>query len=696
MRHSFHAVLFYSLRRSRLSQAVAALLFAGASLQTPPIFAQANVPENYQAYLYVDANAGADTNPGTQTQPLQTLAAASNKALSNNLKSLSTKIIVNPGIYRETLRLWSQTSQTSATIAFEAAQPGAAVVSGSDVYTNWYQGTSNPAIYTHSWTYDFGPCAAPTGWPANLPAIVLRREMVFINGASLTQVLDIGQLRPGTFFVDEVANVLQIWPAPGMNPDPNAATVEVATRPSTLSITGRTNTVLRGLVLRHAASCINATGANIVSSNNALVDQVQAVWNSWGGLGLHTSSNVTVQNTIGSFNGGLGLGAFQGKNIEFQNDEADYNNWRGAQGAIYDWGMGGLKFMLIHNGTFSQLYTYRNHAQGLWFDTDNRNITVTGAVSAENELANLQVELNYGPISIQDSTFCSGTLGLNLVNSSNISLQHNTFYNNGNYYSYQGNIYLAGKAGGRSFTDWETGVYYNVISSNFTLLNNVLQNAGPNQRLFTTYQIGTDWTQFSTTFNANNNQWYDPAQPSPYTLGGGKKYNFTGWKTQTGQDLQSTWTLLPSATQSCPVPDPAVSDFSLHADNRSYTMVNGSTQVSLNLRPYMASIATLGPGGPAAAQSSLQLETSALPPGITATFAAPSPTPYGLSSTLTVTASSSALAGTIPVTIFAQSGNQVKTATVSVTVIPPPMVVRSPGIGGLPTLPGLWSGAAQP
>ena len=45
----------------------------------------------------------------------------------------------------------------------------------------------------------------------------------------------------------------------------------------------------------------------------------------------------------------------------------------------------------------------------------------------------------------------------------------------------QGQIYLAGKLGGRSAKDWETGQTYNIISNNVTFNGNTVQDAGPGQ-----------------------------------------------------------------------------------------------------------------------------------------------------------------------------------------------------------------------
>ena len=110
-----------------------------------------------------------------------------------------------------------------------------------------------------------------------------------------------------------------------------------------------------------------------------MFDRVQANWNNWGGLSISGASNFTVQNSIASHNGGVGFQTTRSQYGLYDFNETDYNNWRGAQAAFYDWGMGGFKLFQTRNITVQNHYSYNNQAQGLWFDTDNKNMTVTNA-----------------------------------------------------------------------------------------------------------------------------------------------------------------------------------------------------------------------------------------------------------------------------------------------------------------------------
>ena len=615
------------------------------------MFAQANVTENQTTYVYVDARSGSDANPGTQASPFRTISKAATKATANNVKGIGTKVLINPGTYREVLGVYHTYNQTSAPITFQATQTGTAIIAASDVFTGWSQGTSNPAIYTHAWSYNFGSCPIPSGWPTGFAPVVQRTEMIFVNGMPLTQVMSLATLQSGTFYVDESANLISIWPSSSTTMA--TALVEAAVRPQTLVVSGRTNMVFRGLVFEHAANCINHHGANIGSSSNILVDSVQAKWNNWGGLGVSFSNLITVKNSIASHNGGVGFMAYRTKNALYQFNESDYNNWRGAMGAFYNWGMGGIKLFQTHSVTVDQMYVYRNQAQGLWFDTDNKNITITNARLAENSEANLQLEANEGPISLANSALCSGGTGALVINTAKLTASGNTFYNNGGTAKWQGQIYVAGKSGGRQETDWETGQGYLIYTESTSLHNNTFENAGTGQFVFATYLGGNDWSHFTGSLTSNSNRWFDGGSTQKFLTPNGKAVDLRGWQGLTGEDMASSWA---SNTQPalCAVPAPAFPDFSVNLNDHTFAMAAGGVAIPLQVNSF--------------AYGQVLLSVGALPSGVYAAYSQAAVTRG--TPVLTLTASASAVNQTIPVTIIATGGSRVHTVTVNVHVVP--------------------------
>lgn len=612
--------------------------------------AQANVVENQTTYLYVDASVGSDSNSGAQSTPFKTIQAAVNKANSLNQQGIGVKVIVNSGVYREQVNIGNY-KNTSATLTIQAAITGGATIAGSDVVNGWTQenATTWKAPFSHTTSF----CAMPSGWPTTLAPIIQRTEMVFVNGAPLTQVISSNDLRPGTFFFSDAYQLLHIAPPSGTNM--STAVVESASRATTLWMGSRSNVVLRGLAFRHAANCINSSGVSINSSNNVLIDSVQAYWNNWGGLGIFSSTNITVQNSVANNNGGVGIMGNQDQNVFLSFNESDYNNWRGAQGAFYDWGMGGTKFFQTHGATVQNHFSYNNQAEGLWFDTDNQNITINNATLSGNVQAGLQIERDEGPITLQNSLLCSSGQGVNVLTSTGVTIQNNVFYNNSGTNSGQAEIFVQGQPGGKIVTDWVTGQSYDLFTTGMVLSGNTFQNASSGQFVFGTYLAGTDWTQFASTLKSSGNTWYDPNTSNSFKIVNGKVVALSAWQSAVQTDYNSVWQApATSAATACQAPSPTYPDFSINVDAGKYVMASGKAVATIHVNSFGFGPVTLSAEGMPAGVSSAFSQTS-LASGVV---------------TLTFSSSTTAAVQTVPITLFGVSGSRVHSATFYLNVNP--------------------------
>ncbi len=533
---------------------VAAYVFAIGSLSASAAFGQSNITETGRAQIVVDSTSGADTATGTLSSPVKTLSAAVAKAAALNARGVSAKISVNPGVYRESLDLSGLNGQSNAPITIEAAGSSPSIISGSDVVTGWAH--SSGSVYVHSWSYGSTTCPVPSGWPSRtIGRISLQRNMVFVNGYFLTQVLSHSQLKTGTFYIDTGRKLIYVWPQNGANM--GSAKVEITVRPAIMSISGRSNVTIRNLTFQHASSCMNSNAVTVFGTHNVLLDHLVFRWNNWGGLFVGNSSNVTVQNSKAAHNGGIGFVGTRNKDILFQNVESDYNNWRGAMSNFFDWGMGGLKLLLTHGGTVRNYVAYHNHAQGLWFDTDNKNITVDNVKLIGNAWASLQLEANQGPITVKNSLVCDGGSGINFLTSEHVTITGTTMFNNGGA-KLQAQIYLAGRPGGRSIRDWETGQSYHLYTQNATFTNNVVEDKDSSQFVFGTYLSAGDFSHFSSSLHSNNNIWFDAQRSTVFTLAQSHHVSFSGWKGSTGQDSGSKWQAYASAQQKCAAVHPTM------------------------------------------------------------------------------------------------------------------------------------------
>lgn len=642
----------------KLARVFRSLSLAAVAVAGPRLFAQANVTENQTTVLYVDAQTGSDSNSGASSAPLKTIQAAINKANSNNQKSIGTRVVVNPGVYRETVNIDPVSGQTAAPLTVQAAKNGTAIIAASDLLTGWSADSQYSGAYVANWVPAQSTCALPAAWPA-VQEIGLHTEMLFVNSVPMTQVLAYSDLKPGTFFVNTSTGTVHMWPPSGI--DAASATVEVATRTKTIGVVGRSNIVLRGLVFEHAASCINTSGATITSSKNVLVDTIQANWNNFGGLGISSSSNITVQNSVASYNGGVGFQGTKDQTTLYTNNETDYNNWRGAQAAFYNWASGGAKFFQMRTTSVQGHSSYNNQAQGLWFDTDNQNITIGNATLVGSYDAALQLERNEGPITLENSHLCSSGVGLNILTTQGLTVNNNIFYNNGATNKYEAQIYLAGTAGGINITNWQTGQVYDLVTTGTSMSGNAFIDSLPGQYVFGTYLSGTDWTDFTSTLKSGSNTWYDPNTTTAFHVVNGKNVNLSGWQTATGADYSSTWEAPASAPDSaCTVPPPSYPDFNVSIDNGAYTMSSGRITSSVRVSSFNF-------------DGAVNLSVSGLPAGVTASFSSPSLS-NGFS-VLTLTASSTSTAQTVPVTLWAISGDRVHSVTFSLTVSANPAII---------------------
>lgn len=645
------------------------LLLAGAIFLTASVrgWCQASVNEGLEtAVLYVDTVNGSDSNPGTASQPLKTIGKSVSLAQTNNTNNIGTRVIINPGIYREVVSVAHTRKMTNMPITFEAAINGTVIVSGAQQWTNWQPYSGNSNIYTASWTYNWGLCT-PGSQATPWPDIVMRREMVVVNGQLLTQVLSLNEMTTSTFYVDIAGGKLYVWPPAGSSI--NSSDVEVGVNPTIWTIQGFSNVVVRGLTFEYANSCrengaVLLEGSTSGPVSNVLFDTDNFLWDNAQGLNVQpVVSDVTIQNSVANHNGEAGVQASHSKYFLFQNDNASYNNWRGAWGAYYNYNSGGYHYYQMHETTLNDVDAYYNQTYGVHFDTDHQNLVVDGMVSTENLLVGALVERNEGPITVENSYFCNGdptsstnsNVGMDVRDSEYVTLTGNYFVNNAT-----GNIFVNGIQGGYQFTNWETGQPVTVFNEYLTMMQDTFVG-GASQPLFADV-YNWDWSYLEPTLTSNYNTWWNSADSEPYTIPQGTtkttRLSFSGWQDTTGQDLKSAWSQPSSSsyTQCTQQPDMVDYWFVTPYNLGSQTVSAGGSAV------WPVSIVPLR----FTSNVNLTYDVSMVP-GATASYGATVLAP-GAGTNFTINTSSTTPAGTYQIVMIANSGNITKAITALLTV----------------------------
>ncbi len=669
---------------------------SGGSSKTPPPpppTAGANVNESQETVsLYVDGTAGSDSNNGSKSSPFKTINKALSAAATNNQSGVGTQINVNSGIYREKLSI--SASQSALPFTLQAATPGTVFVSGADSLpgNTWTVSSYGPNIFTNAATssYISSACAPPDGWPP-IPPILLRREMVFVNGVRLNQVLFSSELQPSTFWADAGgSNRIYIWPPEGTNMSEADVEVSTASRSPLLRTDGVNNFVVRGLTFEYDNSCLQS-GSRVENGTNILFDTDQFLWSNSIGFGFYAGSgatqNITVQNSAANHNGQTGFSGSQVKFVLYQNNDSSYNSWRGAQGSFYQIGFDGSDFFLHHDSDFNGHTAFYNESSGVHFDTDNASDQVTGMQASANNLEGLLVEASEGPFTVQNSTFCSNSLvpesktaNVEVADSSNVTLTDNVAYNGG-----PEQVYIVGN--GRAGTNWEQpSVPLVRFNQNYTQTGNTFTGTADQLGFHTYYTtapscvvpVSNMWQTFGSTFSSSSNIWGDTAASSS-SFGFFEAGILNGtvplstWQESppngVGQDTNSQFVPEATVPQQCDVPKPDIADFWLVLGPRAgaAAIVPQAGGPALPVSVYLVSLGFTGdvslsfdstqPDGSAVAgvHGSFSPANLALTPGNPLT---------PLASTLTLTTASGTPNGFYPITVTAADGKTLtRTAT---------------------------------
>jgi parallel beta-helix repeat protein len=357
--------------------------------------------------------------------------------------------------------------------------------------------------------------------------IVGRREVVFVGGQRLYQVLSSGALAPGTFYVEESAGRIHIAVSGGA---PQA--VDVAVRPMTLDINGARNLTVKGFEFSGAASPFERSSVRIVNATGAsFVDNI-VTGNSWVGVSLVTSQDLTASGNLVESNGGGGMTVYQVGQLKLLGNETSRNNWRGVRGDYVGWSIGAVKMLGSHGALIDGHVSRDNHTRGFWADYDITDLTIRNSVFCGNLTDGLFIEGAQGPVNVTNTIACdNGRYGVLISNGRHVQLSGNTMCRNatsGLRLDSDGN-------GGRTITT-STGSILLAGADHLTMTNNTF---GASPRLIDSNLPSGQWGEFVNTLSSNGNRFVTGAQVAAFRFQGSTG-TLANWQTATGEDGSST------------------------------------------------------------------------------------------------------------------------------------------------------------
>lgn len=361
------------------------------------------------------STSGSDSARGSVADPMRTVQAAVNSTPAGGT------VVVRGGVYHETVTI----SGKQLTLQ---SYPGEAVwFDGSSPVTNW--AASNNVWVATGWTSEFdssptyvrgaADSAAGTGFINPAYPMAAHPDQVFIAGIGQAQVGSLGQVKPGTFFVDYSTNRLYL----GSNPagkDVRASDVVKA-----FQVVG-TGSILRGFGIRRYAPSVPDMGAVSVYRPNVTVENVDIEDVSTQCLNT-SAANVTLRNLTARNCGLMGVQANESDNLLIDQVLAEHDNSEHFNGAP---AAGGIKVTRSRGISVINSDLVNNDTTALWFDESVYNITITGNRIQNNGRYGAVIELSARAV-VADNLFVGNVKdGLFVTNSFGISIWNNTFVKN--------------------------------------------------------------------------------------------------------------------------------------------------------------------------------------------------------------------------------------------------------------------------
>lgn len=281
--------------------------------------------------LYV--NSSPDTTvespDGTEAAPFPTLKAGLDAALNLLQEGEEVRLLIAPGIYRESLKI-SETDAARALAPFtiKAEVPGSVIIDGSVEWVDNWSVHETTGDYMHPFPEDWQESPRMEG----IPQLVTSNVLVFLNEGRQIPVFSRAELIAGSYTVSE--GTLYIRPKKGQfirnNQTALIPRLGDPTRATLLSVTGMTSLRIEGLKFRYAAGAPgeNAAAISFKDCDNIEIIDCQLEYNNFTGARFENCTDLHLLRFKSMLNGYRGLEINGGKNVILQGLEVSQNGWR--------------------------------------------------------------------------------------------------------------------------------------------------------------------------------------------------------------------------------------------------------------------------------------------------------------------------------------------------------------------------------
>jgi len=477
---------------------------SSASAGTTPGASRYPVPSG----AIVVSPTGDDGAPGTVSAPLATLTRAVGVANAGDT------IVLRGGSYHESVPFYKRVTIQS--------WPGeAAWLDGSVPVAGW--NPSNGRWAHDGWAIDFDTSPTYTrgapdstqpywGFVNAQHPLAAHPDQLWIDGVAQRQVGSVGEVVPGTFFLDRAAN--RLW----LGSDPNGHDVRASDLVRALMIRADGATV-RGIGIRRYAPSVPDMGAVTVERPNVLIENVAVTDSATTGIhvGSGTTPNVTLRNVEVARSGMLGINASQADGITLDRVVSEDNNLEHFNTSPVSGGakIGRTRGVTVENSVFRG-----NDGPGLWLDESVYDMTITGNQMTGNSKHGTSLEISAKAVFANNTVTDNGGFGVKINNTSDVAVWNNSFSGNDRSVNVvqdsrrPTSATTAGRDKRQPFPDptmtWLNGPV--------TVANNVIANQRSGSCMLCVEDYSQQRSAAQMGITANANLYYRPSASSPTNL----------------------------------------------------------------------------------------------------------------------------------------------------------------------------------
>jgi parallel beta-helix repeat protein len=349
-------------------------------------------------------------------------------------------------------------------------------------------------------------------------------EAVFYDDRPLWRVIRSADLGPGKFFEDYEAGTLYLAD------DPAGHKVEVARAKGAIH-SAEPGVTVAGLVVEKFAN--DAQRGAILGGSDWTIQHNEVRLNHGVGVQLAQAAGSKVLDNFVHHNGQLGVSGWRTTNCLFAGNELAFNNAAGFLNV--DWEAGGGKWTESAGLTVRGNSVHNNRAIGLWFDGDNRDITIDDNQINGNDSDGIRYEISYRALirgnrisgnGFKDSTGWVDGAGILVESSADVEITGNVVGDNFNGISLRQDDRGSGLLGSY------------VVKNAWVHDNQVSMRRGTSGLSSTT----SDESVFATSDNRFENNDYTVVGSDPTNFSWkGSELTWTQWR-QYGHDLSGTFT----------------------------------------------------------------------------------------------------------------------------------------------------------